>query len=291
MSVLVQAISVIVRSSSIEQKYPGGMAAYARDCPNQTFCADKHLTRVGFMDQSDAQAYVGKLQMQGLSFVRNASADEIVIVDQFDGPTLPCSWIEFTRQGDTLSRCWLKGAPPGDLATPHGWTPDQVLRKATGSHLVALGHVDGADVFRDEKTGGRLYRGRAASRDSSTVDLVAEARRRLGHERQPWQVGERLGGNWPIYRIITGGMGVVYVVHDRELAGLVAAKTFRDEAFRVRGSETADRFRREAIAWIRLGFHPNIVRAHKVVSIRDKPYLFLEYVSGGSLSNDSRRIQ
>ena len=285
MSVLVQAISVIVRSSSIVQKYPGGMAGYARDCPNRTFCADKHLTRVGFMDQSDVRAYVGRLQMQGLSFVRDGFADEIVIVDQFDGPTLPCSWIEFARQGNTLSCCWLKGAPSGVLATPRGWAPGKIVRNTTGSHLVALGHVDGADVFRDEETGAKLYRGRAVFRDSSTVDLVAEARRRLEYERQPWQVGERLGGNWPIYKIMTGAMGVVYVVHDRELAGLVAAKTFRDEAFRVRGSEAADRFRREALAWIRVGFHPNIVRAHKVVSIRDKPYLFLEYVSGGPLSS------
>ena len=37
MSVLVEAINVIVRKETLEHKYPGGLQAYEKDCPNKSF--------------------------------------------------------------------------------------------------------------------------------------------------------------------------------------------------------------------------------------------------------------
>ena len=45
----------------------------------------------------------------------------------------------------------------------------------------------------------------------------------------------------------------------------------------------ADRFEREAMAWLKLDLHPNITQARMVERIEGKPFLFLEYVSGGDL--------
>lgn len=77
-------------------------------------------------------------------------------------------------------------------------------------------------------------------------------------------------------------MGVVYIVYDRDWQEVFAAKTFQDEVF-TRNPIAADRFKREALAWINLDVHENIAQARFVETINGKPYLFLEYVNGGDL--------
>ncbi|MBM3764563.1 MAG: tetratricopeptide repeat protein [Acidobacteria bacterium] len=98
-----------------------------------------------------------------------------------------------------------------------------------------------------------------------------------------WNVGDRLENRWEIHKIFRGGMGVVYIVHDHEWNEALAAKTFQDEVF-ARSPSIAPMFTREALAWVQLGMHPNIAQASFVQEIEGKPVLFLEYVSGGDLS-------
>jgi serine/threonine protein kinase len=43
------------------------------------------------------------------------------------------------------------------------------------------------------------------------------------------------------------------------------------------------RFRREMKIWVAIGSHPNIVRAYSVKEIEGRPFLFMEWVEGGSL--------
>src|SRR4051812_30763383 len=97
MSVLAEAISVVVPVGVVSTKYPGGMSGYRRDCPNRTFCADEYLTRIGFMDPRDVQSFVGSLQMKGLVFVVKGTAIDLVVVDQLRGPTVSCPWLSFER--------------------------------------------------------------------------------------------------------------------------------------------------------------------------------------------------
>ena len=98
-----------------------------------------------------------------------------------------------------------------------------------------------------------------------------------------WKVGDRLENRWEIHKIMRGGMGVVYVVHDHEWNEVLAAKTFQDAVF-ARNPTIAPMFTREALAWVQLDAHPNIANALFVQEIEGKPVLFLEYVSGGDLS-------
>jgi serine/threonine protein kinase len=101
-----------------------------------------------------------------------------------------------------------------------------------------------------------------------------------------WQVGERIQNRWDIHKILGGagksGMGIVYVVYDHKLREAFAAKTFQEEAF-AKNSGIAERFIREAHAWVNLDIHENVTRARFVEEIERKPFLFLEYVSGGDL--------
>ena len=89
---------------------------------------------------------------------------------------------------------------------------------------------------------------------------------------------------WEIHKVLEGGMGRVYIVYDHEFRKPFAAKTFKDELFR-RNPMVAERFTQEALAWTRLDRHENIAEARWVENIQGKPFLFLEYVSGGNLSD------
>jgi len=100
-----------------------------------------------------------------------------------------------------------------------------------------------------------------------------------------WTVGDLIHQRWEVHRVLKGGMGIVYIVYDRgrEFRGVFAAKTFQDDVFR-QGASTLQAFRHEAAIWIGLDIHPNITRAQYLHEIDGKPYLFLEYVNGGDLS-------
>jgi serine/threonine protein kinase len=97
-----------------------------------------------------------------------------------------------------------------------------------------------------------------------------------------WQPGDRINGRWEIEQVLAGGMGIVYVVRDNETEERLAAKTYRDDVLAA-NPELPFRFEREAVAWVNLDSHPNIVKARFVQIIQGKPFLFLEYISGGNL--------
>ena len=101
-----------------------------------------------------------------------------------------------------------------------------------------------------------------------------------------WQIGDFLpdqgDDRWEIQKILEGGMGIIYVVYDQEWQLVFAAKTFRDEIF-IRNPQIANRFKQEALAWINLDKHLNIVQARFLEPIEGKLYLFLEYAWGGDI--------
>src|ERR1039458_7210552 len=97
MAVLVEAISVIVRRDSIEQKLSGGWNAFEQSVPNATLCDDGVLARVGFMDPRDVGRYIDWLEENGLVFFREGKTVDIAVVDQLSGPTAPCEWLEVGR--------------------------------------------------------------------------------------------------------------------------------------------------------------------------------------------------
>ena len=103
-----------------------------------------------------------------------------------------------------------------------------------------------------------------------------------GTMKTRWQIGDHIEGRWEIFNILEGGAGVVYIVYDHVFKESFAAKTFRDE-ISAHSPLIAERFEREAMAWVRLDLRPNVTQARMVEQIERKPYLFLEYVSGGDL--------
>jgi tRNA A-37 threonylcarbamoyl transferase component Bud32 len=124
-------------------------------------------------------------------------------------------------------------------------------------------------------------------------------------ERQPATVAENtlsdnrprsraVPADWPAiprYEVLGelghGGMGIVYKVRDRRLDRVVALKVLRSGA--LADAAEIQRFRREARAMARL-HHPHIVNVHDHGEFKGQPYLTMEFVPGGSLSQHLKRI-
>src|SRR5947209_1988677 len=113
MAILIEGFSVVVRNSTVAAKYPGGMDAYQRDCPNATFCADDHLCRIGFMMPGDAEVFVAELAAKGFTPFRDNAAKDVALVSQRDGLLRPCRWLQLGQQS-AARIAWLAGTEPGD---------------------------------------------------------------------------------------------------------------------------------------------------------------------------------
>jgi eukaryotic-like serine/threonine-protein kinase len=106
---------------------------------------------------------------------------------------------------------------------------------------------------------------------------------------EPIESAESLGrlGNYEIQSVLGhGGMGVVFLAYDERLCRRVAIKTLNRQ---LATSATARRrFIREARAAAAIN-HPNVVTIHGVEEFADQPFLVMEFLSDGTLSDRLRR--
>jgi len=188
MSVLVEVISVIIRNVTLEEKYPGGVEGYRRDCPNATFYTDGAITRVGFMSREDVQQHIEPLKSLGLVFHRDGQAIDIAVVDMVTGPTTSCEWLRITHHEPGFVAASLIGAPETPLATRPGWDFEHSMSK--NAHLSSardfetrfrfLRHKGALEVYLDITTGKEVFVGRTS-----------------GGEDQPAAAGIELGPDLP----------------------------------------------------------------------------------------------
>src|SRR5689334_20939950 len=92
------------------------------------------------------------------------------------------------------------------------------------------------------------------------------------------------------YRLVrilgTGGMGQVYLAHDKLLDRPVAIKFI--SALRP-DSHARKQFLIEARAAARLQ-HPNVVAVYRIGELEDRPYIVSEFVRGKSLSQAEKPV-
>lgn len=162
MSVLVEAISIVVPNDTLETQYRDGVEGFARDCPNATFCTDGRISRIGFMSARDVAFYLQLLQACGLEYRPHGPAGSVVVVDQNTGPAQPCIWLEFGHDASGIGRAWHAGHRPGRLVVPFGWDADRIdaFDHAPGTpfprRLRFLRTEDSHDWYQDRRTGELL---------------------------------------------------------------------------------------------------------------------------------------
>ena len=58
MAVQITFFSVIIKKTTLDEKYPGGVQQYREDCPNQTYHEDAYLTCMAYMSEEDIFEYI-----------------------------------------------------------------------------------------------------------------------------------------------------------------------------------------------------------------------------------------
>ena len=83
-----------------------------------------------------------------------------------------------------------------------------------------------------------------------------------------------------------GGMAEIYLAHDVEFGRSVAVKVLDERLAEL--PEARRRFTREAKAAARLSGHPHIATIYDVGEVGGRPFMVMEFLSGGALSEQVR---
>ena len=168
MAVSATLFSVIVRNSTLVEKFPGGVDGFRLRCPNGTYCNDGTLSRIGFMSEFDANQFASKLAADGLTLTHKGVAMDVVITRQDPTvvhPNLPCMWLEVGHiQGFPVVRLVGEKTELLSLAAcDEGTAQDTVrfsLKELNKSHDF-LGVSKRIEYYRNKTTGKMIYVGRS----------------------------------------------------------------------------------------------------------------------------------
>ena len=95
---------------------------------------------------------------------------------------------------------------------------------------------------------------------------------------QMWKEGDIIGDRFTVCGIREGGFATVYLCYDPKQRFATAVKVLKKEL--LDRHEICEGFRNEALTWVNLGSHQNIVQAYYVMAIDHVFHIFLEFVPG-----------
>jgi hypothetical protein len=161
MAVSIAYYSVVVQIKTIASRFPGGLAGYRAACPNLTWCADEHISRIGFMAFEDVERFVHMLERAGIR------RTEIAVTRQDRGLIEPRDWLE-TGIIEGRPIAWRSGTIPETVVVPESdlnvsVTPP-IRSEELGETHEKLGVEDGVEIYRHRETGEKVYVGRATPR-------------------------------------------------------------------------------------------------------------------------------
>jgi hypothetical protein len=168
MSVLIEALTLVVRQLDLDLRYPGGTDAFleatlALERPPRFACnADRHLVNLSFYDPGHLEPAVALLRSHGFADVEDGKVVDMAYVEQRFGPTMPCDWLAWREHRDGFTCAWLAGTEPGDMAAPDDWTPERsraMIRediRDDAENMIKLADEDGIETWLDLSTGKQL---------------------------------------------------------------------------------------------------------------------------------------
>ena len=164
MSVLVEALSLVVPRLTLDVSYPGGADRFiesleSSENPARFVVADDDLVSVSFFCPDEAKTVALPLLEHGLIGVDDGAFVDFVFVDQRFGPTMPCPWLGWERHPEGFTLAWRASSEPGELAVPEGWTPEQSKRltrediREEPGRCMKLAEEEGVETWIDFSTG------------------------------------------------------------------------------------------------------------------------------------------
>lgn len=184
MAVICEAISVLVPVETLIRTFPDGPAGYEQACPNQSFCSDGVLTRVGFMHHNDSKEWVQRLEDLGFTYVHQTQsgayqAVDLIVVDQLQGPLAECDWI-VTDIVDGDRWAWLHEYGRGIESAPQGWVRGRsrgmTFHAIEDEMTMPFSRGDVLDETIDPVTGATHYVGRSFENVRNRDESVRSAR-------------------------------------------------------------------------------------------------------------------
>jgi hypothetical protein len=176
-AVLIEYLNIVVRVSTLGEKYPGGLLQYQRDCLSVSFCCDGLLARVGLEARSDVEVLLDRLRQKGLVLADGSSFVDIAIVDELRGLPDRCAWLDTGRRENRLTYAYASDSDPTALiAVPQGWS----LRgwQARGqaevageprSQMLFLRTDGGSDLFLNRRTGQEVRVARSEAGEAPRI--------------------------------------------------------------------------------------------------------------------------
>ena len=164
MAIAVEAFSVVGNLQSIEEADLISQVELTEMARNSTALSDADLWRCSFMAESDAAAFVERLNEMGFDTTTGPHSD-FVVVNEFDLEVTPyCEWLEVANYQKGVI-AWKVGSNPESVTARAGWSPEKGSGLTFGNrhHMDNLDFVrlDGnVEVFRDKSSGELVYIGR-----------------------------------------------------------------------------------------------------------------------------------
>lgn len=93
MPIPIEFINLIIRKSTVETKYKGGLEQFVMDIPNQSFREDEDLVRFGCMNSSDLERFIELILERGLEY-KEMDTDDFVIINTYSGLSWKVNWLE-----------------------------------------------------------------------------------------------------------------------------------------------------------------------------------------------------
>lgn len=171
MAVLIEGISVVIRVDALTAVFASRQRDFKALVPNQTLCMDGELARVGFMTPVGAKKFVEVLGREGLHYLKDGQAQDMVVVDQQQGPMAPCDWLIVGHvmlnngQGPRITVAALNNSQLAEVVMPTNWQFEGSLSQTFAfvpngkmeSSLHFLRQEDGLDVYHNDLTGTEMF--------------------------------------------------------------------------------------------------------------------------------------
>ena len=162
MPVIIEAQSIVIPVNTILNRYEGSWENFKSEIPNDSYCCDNKLVRVGFTEPTDGIDYLNTLLARGLRYAGTEEASpDFATIDQIEGFITPCDWAELKRArvdddpDKTILACRATGDTSILMAVPDGWEfkdslSDRCLTFERGREFGYFDHLrrdSGFDVY------------------------------------------------------------------------------------------------------------------------------------------------
>ncbi|MDQ8172911.1 MAG: hypothetical protein P3B76_09530 [Gemmatimonadota bacterium] len=235
MSVLIEAMTLVVARHALDRARPGGTAAFLQSAaarPDVRYAiADAHFVAVSTLAPAALDALGNQLAPYG---IHRRDGGKAVLVDMEMGPLGLCEWLTVRRHphGLTIAAHRRIAAQAPRLVTPPAWRPTQSwqlartdLRDDPAAQLLHLGDAHGRAQHLDFRTGAVLT-GFAAPSPVRVIQAGAAAARQAPVlPSQPVMTAALrvLAGIGATFRLDGDQRGLVLVFHLDDHDGAVSA--------------------------------------------------------------------